>query len=593
MGRDWSSMSWAVHDLFTAGSVYAKEVNLYDSPDSKPISFPTNKANGKIDRKTNIYNFGMVDQKTYNDAQKSPHYNPNLIANFIAKFRPRIGGINDIGGIFPFERTLKDKHLQPLAPHEPVRNAGGTLHFGNSFITNKEHVRIRPQKPLINVDNRNDVNVINMESPGLGVIKIQADSSAITEGLNTAFGMLLPDRSSEIEAEYAAKVDSIWTDALNTAGVGFLVDTYKAIDGPKLNQQLQNGALGKTKLYDRKFATQSGIGAAFALNVGNAVYSVYTGLRKTEENRDIQLQENAKSQAKLAKLINKDRTIKFNDISTNEARTIVPIHNFKIGEDVIIFPGLADKYKLKYELTTKSKGNIGPTIDVSFQEKGLDENTAQTLARISLNKCSYSQLAEIDADSYLTRLTNESFNGDLTLSRFDFDERIQIRPSGTEVGPASSIVRVDRTKLNKSFETVYDVNSFQGDDLLVGDNGFENFASGPGLDTIVPLFGESTIDGGDHFDTVKFTTVTDSIGALPPVDVKSVTGQKSVLNIESLPTMGTMFKGRLMNIESIHAAGASSLTFPIFQNLNMRRGYLFTKHIPVQVVLLKAVHTMM
>ena len=356
VGRDWSSMSWAVHDLFTAGSVYAKEVNLYDSPDSKPISFPTNKANGKIDRKTNIYNFGMVDQKTYNDAQKSPHYNPNLIANFIAKFRPRIGGINDIGGIFPFERTLKDKHLQPLAPHEPVRNAGGTLHFGNSFITNKEHVRIRPQKPLINVDNRNDVNVINMESPGLGVIKIQADSSAITEGLNTAFGMLLPDRSSEIEAEYAAKVDSIWTDALNTAGVGFLVDTYKAIDGPKLNQQLQNGALGKTKLYDRKFATQSGIGAAFALNVGNAVYSVYTGLRKTEENRDIQLQENAKSQAKLAKLINKDRTIKFNDISTNEARSIVPIHNFKIGEDVIIFPGLADKYKLKYELTTKSKG---------------------------------------------------------------------------------------------------------------------------------------------------------------------------------------------------------------------------------------------
>ena len=178
-----------------------------------------------------------------------------------------------------------------------------------------------------------------------------------------------------------------------------------------------------------------------------------------------------------------------------------------------------------------------------------------------MNKSSYSQLAEFYADSYLTRLTNESFNGDLTLSRFDFDERIQIRPSGTEVGPASSIVRVDRTKLNKSFETVYDVNSFQGDDLLVGDNGFENFASGPGLDTIVPLFGESTIDGGDHFDTVKFTTVTDSIGALPPVDVKSVTGQKSVLNIESLPAMGTMFKGRLMNIESIHAAGASSFDF--------------------------------
>ena len=69
---DWSSMSWAVHDLFTAGSVYAKEVNLYDSPDSKPISFPTNKANGKIDRKTNIYNFGMVDQKLTMIHRKAP-----------------------------------------------------------------------------------------------------------------------------------------------------------------------------------------------------------------------------------------------------------------------------------------------------------------------------------------------------------------------------------------------------------------------------------------------------------------------------------------------------------------------------------------
>ena len=561
--QGWDYKSLPIHDLFTVGNVYAKDVNLHDSPSSDPVPVRTdmNYPQG-IDYKDQLYYFTPLDESLFIEFQKDSSNRSFVGPKALRPTPARIGGFEakaGIGGIFPFQRTLSNKNLQPLAPLEPLQNAAGTLHVGSSFITNKEHVKIRPAKPLANLNDRNDINIINMESPGLGVIKIEADSSSITEGLNTAFGMLLPDRSSEIEAEYAAKVDSVWTDALSTAGLGFLADGYKAFEGPRVHQEVQNGALGKTKHYNRKYYTATGMGAAFAVNVGTAIYSVYTGLKQAEENRDIQLEENAKSQEKLAQLISKDRNIKFNDITTKEARTIVQIDNFKIGEDVVIFPGLADKYKLKYELTTKSKGDKGPTIDVSFQEKNLAENTAKTIARISLNKSSYEQLAEIDADSYLTRLTNESLNGDLTLSRFDFVERIQFKPGGTEVGPASSLVRVDRSKLNKSLKTVYDVNSFQGDDLLVGDNGSENFAAGPGIDTVFPLFGESTIDGGEHFDTVKFTALTDDVDALTPVDVRSVVGRKSMFNVESLPsTKGKKFKGKLMNIESIHAAGASN-----------------------------------
>ena len=433
----------------------------------------------------------------------------------------------------------------------------GPYFYGTSYITSNENAASLSSPPLINVSDAADVNIVTFERGNEENSQIVADQTALTNGLHEAFKLAIPlEDDKEIEKEYQQEINSIYTG---------LFSMYSGVDEDVVDNIMTAkniSALFNAKNYSFLYSLKLDAALTVAGGALAAITSITEGHASAEDKLQERRDKNAANAKLLKDLIKTDRNIVFGDLTTSDARTVVTIQNFEVGEDTIIFRGM---HNLDLEFTQRNNGNI--SVDITGDGVNAISNSAKTVAIIELSENSKTLIRRnssgLSTSEYLSELVQRNkATQDLTLGTILTAEQEATQSTAESIfGPASTsvkVLRLDGVDLDNEFK----IFSMSGNDIVRGSKGREVIRTEDGTDTIYPGLGNDKVYGGNGFDTAIYRDEMQKLYIKGKTNIKSGT---SMIEVSEKSTDGekqqNIFKDVLIDIESVHTQGASIIDF--------------------------------
>ena len=455
-----------------------------------------------------------------------------------------------------FGRSLNDSNFHTYIERTQTPARKGIFFESTSYPRQDSIARIRDT--LIELTpGRPEISTLRYERPLSGMRNITFDSSALTARLNDLYERVIPVESEEdIEARMKDKMISAGLQlGADLIGVTAPMDLFSA----------SKGAYTKTKMI-RGMAGKALVGAAkFGYSIWNA-QAEYT--KEIEEN-------NAKIKDLTEQKKKNNELLEIPPINVDQARSLINIKNFTIGEDMILLEDFGKPInpdEPDYTGPIIRAGAAGRTNDNEIVESfeihlSNDQNTSANtrIARVTLDNKSIQNLnnnSQRDPESYIQALLdydnkNEQWVIGTMLTK---PNRVKINGSSPYYGgPAGELVFLTREggKLNQ--ENVK-ITTQLYDDLIYGSNGTEDIFTSSGNDQIFPELGKDTINGGIGFDLVNYQDAGAPIKVVATAvqDMNTTNKEVTSKNVRFVDkNINKILDSTLLNTEVISAFGPS------------------------------------
>ena len=448
----------------------------------------------------------------------------------------------------------KDISLNNINKANPEPNSNSQYHLGTSYIRVPALADIRDHDPLINKQGRRDINIINIEEPGNGVINInnKANFDGILSTIDDLTEEVLPDNKNDILKNYDATIQQTWTDAFGIENLIFASQAAVAVGGQKAGKFLAS----KSKLLrTSKFSMfgLGGFGAGVGLNLVSGLISTYFATQQAIAERDAALAENEKKMTLKQEILGRNKKPVFDLIPTNIERVNLEIKEFTIGEDIIQLNGFEDEPRFQ----------IGANNVVDIQLKNSSTGNPPAIATIKFSNESKQAINDNISSlaDYLAKITRPAENGGAWIIGTNDPNTIKQRVTkAPRTGPANTSVEVVRRK-GQSLSEIFEVETSSGNDVIGGTDGNESILSGSGDDIIGPMAGTDTVDAGPGIDAISFIDIKKAIS----VKNEDPTESETLLVAQSIDDDSTV-QTKILDAESINAFGNSVIDFAKMPN---------------------------
>ena len=204
------------------------------------------------------------------------------------------------------------------------------VHMGTSSIINENVAKIRNKQVLQNKHGISDTNIISFEDSGSGkrTSTVSSDFSDPNNPFHQIHRKLVPDQTNKIEKEYQDAVNQSFWDAV----WGVRDDMPDIIESTLISKNI----LKEAEVYNPTIP----IATTVLTNAFNHFYTKYTAKSK----RDKDMAANNEKQKELFDFLNQNRKAQIGNVTYDikEQRRSVEIHDFTIGEDIILFPNMTN-----------------------------------------------------------------------------------------------------------------------------------------------------------------------------------------------------------------------------------------------------------
>ena len=406
---------------------------------------------------------------------------------------------------------------------------------------------------------RPEISSLRYERPLSGIRNITFDASALTARLDDLYERVIPVESEE-------DIESRMKEKMISAGVQFGADLLGIpISTPTDLFSASQGKYTKSDMY-KGMGWKAIAGAAkFGYSLWNA-QAEYT--KEIEEN-------NAKIKDLNEQKKKNNDLLKIPPINVDQARSLINIKDFTIGEDIILLedfgkpinpdePDYTGPIIRAGAAGRKNNNEIVESFEIHLSN---DQNTSANtrIARVTLDNKSIQNLnnnSQKDPESYIQALLNyDTKKGRWVIgTMLTKPNRVKINGASPYYGgPAGELVFLTREggKLNQ--EKV-EISTQLYDDMIYGSDGNEDIFTSGGNDQIFPELGSDTINGGNGFDLVNYqdTGAPIKVVAKATQDINTPNGELTSKNVQFADkTLGKTLDSTLLNIEVISSFGPS------------------------------------
>ena len=457
-----------------------------------------------------------------------------------------------------YDKSLKDSNFHSFIEKTKAPKKNNIFFEAVSYPRQDQIAKIR--NTLIELKSGiPEISSLRFERPASGIRNITFDASALTARLDNLYERIIPVESEEdIESRMKNKMISAGIQfGADLAGLSVPYDLFSASGGSYTKTNMITGMAGKAFIGAAKF--------------GHSIWNAQADYKK-------EIAENNANIADLAKQkeANGNPLLEIPPIDVDQARSLINIKNFTIGEDMIYLDDFGK------QVDPDDRGFTGPIIRAggvgltnknetieSFEiHLSNDKNTSANtrIARVTLDNESIQNLnnnSQKDPESYIQALLNyDEKNARWVIGTMITNpNRVIINGSSDyNGGPAGELVFLKRQggKLNK--EKV-EISTQLYDDMIYGSDGNEVIFTSSGNDQIFPELGQDTINGGHGFDLVNYQDARTPIRVVAKEIQDVNTPDEERVNSQSVrfidKDLNKQIDSTLLNVEVISAFGPS------------------------------------
>ena len=458
-----------------------------------------------------------------------------------------------------YNRSLNDSNFHTYITQNPTLKNNSTFFEAASYPRQDDVAKIRDTLIQLNPGTP-EVSSLRFERPASGIRKINFDASALTARLDDLYERVIP-----VESE--SDIDKRMQQKQINAGLELVGDIF-GVSAPTNLYSASKGKYTKNKMIGSMAV--KGIFAA-----GKFAYSMVQAQK--EHTKEI-----AENNAKIKDLAeqkkkNGNPLLEIPDINIDQARSLINIKDFTIGEDIIYLDDFGKK------VNPDDKGLTGPIIRAGADS--VDENTNDIIESFEIhlsndkNTSANTRIARVTLDDKSIEKLNNNMQRDpetYIRSLLSYEtkthrwkigtmltkpNRVKIDGSANYVGgPAGELVYLNRDGGLLNSRDV-SISTQLYDDLIYGSDGNEDIFTSAGNDQIFPELGKDTVNGGNGFDLVNYQDFGAPIKVIG--DIKDDINQKNqappnlqkvkFINEDANKTLDT----ELINTEVISAFGPS------------------------------------
>lgn len=439
----------------------------------------------------------------------------------------------------------------------PLPTTPGNLHYAASFVSELADVKIRHPEIEHKVG-RSDITSLRIEQPRSTMRQIDIDSSKLESEINEIYKKIIPVESEEtIKNRFYS---NILAGVISAATGGFA--SYSSANS------LFKASISTPQDLDAATATQK---SSYKIGAGLEVLKLGASIFQANSNFKSELAQNQRNIDELAGKLKVDRSVTADPIDVGQARTLVTIKNFTIGEDTIYIDDFWPKNNEDSNYSPIIKPgplhageDTSETFEIHIPNTKTNNNTSTRVALVHVDPQSTQRLkassqattAAVYVESLLVaNKENKRWEIGTILTDSNRNKQSAINYVG---GAAGELVIIERPK-NVAVDKLWNTQTFDYDDIIYGSNGKDYISTGGGLDQITPGYGEDTVNGGTSIDWVNLENLKEPIFATS----SQSTNQGSPLNNIHVTNKNTstdkIINSVLEEVESLTAFGPSSI----------------------------------
>ena len=423
---------------------------------------------------------------------------------------------------------------------------------GASYNRNDQLANIRNENFVLQPGKAESVK-IRFEQAKSTITPIDIDSSQIEQAINDIYKKIIPVESNEdIQERMKQKMiasaiqlgSSIW------GARGVANNLFKASNGT-ITEDMTNQNIGLSAL---------GAYGSFISSIINA---------RGTYNKEI-ARNNANIKELAEKTENGRYKITARPIDIKQARSLVTINNFTLGEDTLYFEDFGKKEDgslrgPKFIIGSSSLSESGKqqSVDVYYDDQS-NTNANNRIANIQLDPKSTASLAE-SAEEYLRKLlTYDTEKGRWQVSTM-LTDKLEIFQKGEILptyfgGPAAELKILKRNGIANQIKMTTNTQNYN--DIIYGTDGYEVLNTAGGNDQLYPGLGIDTINGGNSFDIAHYQNLEQPIDVYGTVESNFNSDQNTQINqfnVKLLNKSSKVLNSTLSNMEGITAFANSRI----------------------------------
>jgi len=343
--------------------------------------------------------------------------------------------------------------------------------------------------PKLYSNNSPNTFLINFEQPGSGNVGLNIDFSDPNNPFNKFAKLAIPDKYSSIARNYG----------LDTAQNAMLLGIDLAA-GPFQGIPIIGGISSTAKAISSFGIKEVFLNTKFGIDV----------------------EANKKAQSNLNTFLNDPNNQNVGTINVLQSRTIVEIHNFKVGQDIVVLPKLAKGQKYVFTgVGTYPDSDNEKFVELSLQ---LDTNAPAKFLNIGINPTIYNQIGGSDQNNiadFFNNLLVETPTGWAIGKIYLPETGITVQSTNFTAGPADNILRINRN--NNPNEITYTVSGGSGGDTIIGTDGNEILFANGGNDFVQLGLGNDVAYGGLGSNTAIYGNLTKAVKVIGGAKYDTVT----------------------------------------------------------------------
>ena len=453
--------------------------------------------------------------------------------------------------------SLDNQDIYGKLLSSPLPTTLGNLHYAASFVSELADVKIRYPEIEHKVG-RSDITSLRIEQPRSTMRQIDIDSSKLESEINEIYKKIIPVESEEtIKNRFYSNI----LDGVISAATGGFASYSSA-------NSLFTASISTPQDLDAATATQK---SSYKIGAGLEVLKLGASIFQANSNFKSELAQNQRNIDELAGKLKVDRSVTADPIDVGQARTLVTIKNFTIGEDTIYIDDFWPKNNedLNYSPIIKpgplhAGEDTSETFEIHIPNTKTNNNTSTRVALVHVDPQSTQRLkassqattAAVYVESLLVaNKENKRWEIGTILTDSNRNKQSAINYVG---GAAGELVIIERPQ-NVAVDKLWNTETFDYDDIIYGSSGKDYISTGGGLDQITPGYGDDTVNGGDSIDWVNLENLKEPIIATSSQLTNAGNPLNSIQVANKNNSAGKQIKSELREVESITAFGASSI----------------------------------
>lgn len=262
-----------------------------------------------------------------------------------------------------------------------------------------------------------------------------------------------------------------------------------------------------------------------------------------QEQEDARIEKELKKKAEIDREREEIKTLipqelKVSKFSLTQTRTYDVFNNFKIGRDQIVLGSF-----IRPELDVNTLDGVTRISINATRDENNDDNKPRKIGEIRLTSDQTKEaIKHRNEKEYFAKLLQPTkTNGTL---HYVFSKETEFQEFSRNSDSQPGGIANDRIIIKRNSEIAnnikLEVNGYEGDDKIIGDNGFSILKGEVGSDFFDPKEGNDTIDGGTDIDTVSYLSITKPVTVAAKSDGNiSVTNSELTDTIEDVEVLRT------------------------------------------------------